>query len=172
MGEKGAATRARILEASRVEFAEFGFAGARVDRIAERAQADKAQLYSHFGNKDPLFDAVLHDSFEAIVDAVSVDLTDLPGYAVRLHDHDLEEPWVIRLATWARLERRPSGLVVPSLSPPQVFTAVIALSMTWSPASTTFAAAADDPPAEHDRRRGVLRTLVARAFGTTSPSRP
>ncbi|SEC22085.1 DNA-binding transcriptional regulator, AcrR family [Nocardioides exalbidus] len=192
MGEKGAATRARILEAARVEFAEFGFAGARVDRIAERAQANKAQLYSYFGNKDALFDAVLDDALVSIVDAVPIDAADLPGYAVRLYDHYLDEPWVIRLATWTRLERRPSGpltpepmprepeklaaiaaaqedgLVDPTLSPAEVFGTVIALSMTWSPASTTFAATADDAVPEHDRRRAVLRTIVARAFAPTS----
>ena len=188
MGEKGAATRARILEAARTEFAEFGIAGARVDRIAERAQANKAQLYAHFGNKDALFDAVLDDALVSIVDAVQIDGTDLPGYAVRLYDHYLDEPWVIRLATWTRLERRPTGPLTPepmpreaeklaaiaaaqeaglvdaSLSPADVFTTVIALSMSWSPASTTFAASADEREADHDRRRGVLRTLVARAF--------
>ena len=188
MGEKGAATRARILEAARAEFAAYGIAGARVDRIAERAQANKAQLYAHFGNKDSLFEAVLDDALVSIVDAVPIDGTDLPGYAVRLYDHYLDEPWLIRLATWTRLERRPTGplttepmpreaeklaaiaaaqeagLVDSTFSPADVFHTVISLSMTWSPASTTFAASAADAAADHDRRREVLRTVVERAF--------
>ena len=52
------ATRRRIVAAATVEFAEHGIAGARVDRIARAAATNKAQLYSYFGNKDALFDAI------------------------------------------------------------------------------------------------------------------
>ena len=37
-----------ILAAAALEFAERGFAGARVDRIARRARVNKAMLYYHF----------------------------------------------------------------------------------------------------------------------------
>jgi AcrR family transcriptional regulator len=53
-------TRARILAAATVEFAEHGFAGARIDAIAQRAQGNKRMLYHYFGNKEALFGAVLH----------------------------------------------------------------------------------------------------------------
>jgi len=43
--DKGTETTARILEAARDEFAEKGFAGARVDTIARRAGVNKATLY-------------------------------------------------------------------------------------------------------------------------------
>ncbi|MEJ1935640.1 TetR family transcriptional regulator, partial [Nostoc sp. NIES-2111] len=39
------ATRARILEAARTEFARLGLGGARVDEIAERARANKRMIY-------------------------------------------------------------------------------------------------------------------------------
>ena len=52
------ATRQRLIEAARREFGEFGIAGARVDRIAANAEANKAQIYHYFGSKDQLFDAV------------------------------------------------------------------------------------------------------------------
>jgi AcrR family transcriptional regulator len=38
------ATKRRLLDAARDEFAAYGIAGARVDRIAEAAQANKAQI--------------------------------------------------------------------------------------------------------------------------------
>jgi TetR/AcrR family transcriptional regulator len=52
-------TRARILSAALKEFAAKGFAGARVDVIARRADINKRMLYHYFGNKEKLFRAVL-----------------------------------------------------------------------------------------------------------------
>ena len=49
----------RILEAAVVEFAENGYAGARVEAIAERAEINKRMIYQYFGNKDSLYQAVL-----------------------------------------------------------------------------------------------------------------
>jgi AcrR family transcriptional regulator len=188
MAAGGEATRRRILDAARIEFAQHGLAGARVDRIAQQAPANKAQLYAYFGNKQALFETVFTESLEEIVDAVPVDGTDLPGYAVRLYDEYLRHPELVRLAAWSRLERKPTGTLTEgptprmaeklaeiergqaaghvdqAFEPFDVFVTVIALSMTWSPISTTFTASAADPEADHDRRRHVLRTLVARAF--------
>ena len=56
----------RILQAARAEFAEKGFDGARVDRIAERAQANKQLIYYYFTNKDLLFTQVLEDAYRDI----------------------------------------------------------------------------------------------------------
>src|SRR6059058_5820599 len=44
--------RIRILEAAKQEFAAHGLAGARVDRIAVNAGANKRMLYYHVGNKE------------------------------------------------------------------------------------------------------------------------
>ncbi len=52
-------TRARILDAAFAEFAARGFAGARVDAIARRAQSNKRMLYHYFTDKEGLFRAVL-----------------------------------------------------------------------------------------------------------------
>lgn len=188
MGTAGEATRARILAAAREEFAQHGLAGARVDRIADLARANKAQLYAYFGNKEALFDAVFTESLEGIVNAVPMTGTDLPGYAVRLYDEYLRHPELVRLATWSRLERKStgsltvgplpredekladiaaaqaSGHIDPTFDPFDVFVTVLATSMAWSPASTMFTASPDDSEAEHDRRRDVLRTIVARAY--------
>jgi AcrR family transcriptional regulator len=58
--------RERILEAALVEFARSGLGGARVDRIAARAGANKRMLYYYFGNKEALFLAVLESRYAHI----------------------------------------------------------------------------------------------------------
>ncbi|MDE0659973.1 MAG: helix-turn-helix transcriptional regulator [Gammaproteobacteria bacterium] len=52
-------TRANILAAAVSEFAARGYAGARVDRIASRAGANKRMIYHHFGGKKAIFQAAL-----------------------------------------------------------------------------------------------------------------
>ena len=51
-------TPERILDAAAAEFAEHGFAGSRVDRIAKRAGCNKQLLYHYFGSKEGLRMAV------------------------------------------------------------------------------------------------------------------
>ncbi len=62
-------TRASILEAATREFARHGLGGARVDRIAERAGANKRMLYYYFGDKDGVFLAALERSYAQIRNA-------------------------------------------------------------------------------------------------------
>jgi AcrR family transcriptional regulator len=99
------ATRQRLIAAATAEFAAHGLAGARVDRIAAAAQANKAQIYHYFGSKDQLFDAVFHALVRDTVAAVPFDTDDLPGYAARLFDSYEARPELRRIATWRRLER-------------------------------------------------------------------
>ena len=58
--------RERILGAALAEFSRHGLGGARVDRIAARARANKRMLYYYFGSKDDLFLAVLEASYAQI----------------------------------------------------------------------------------------------------------
>lgn len=98
-------TPRRILDAAADEFAERGLAGARVDRIAARAGANKQRIYAYFGSKDQLFDRVIEDRIEQLLDAVPFDATDLPGYAVRVLDFNRAHPSLVRLLLWHHLER-------------------------------------------------------------------
>jgi AcrR family transcriptional regulator len=100
--------RARLLEAAFEEFAQHGLAGARVDRIAEAAQANKRLIYVYYGNKEQLFDAVLTQRVGALFDAVPFTTADLPGFAGALFDHLLTSPKLLRLGTWRQLERADS----------------------------------------------------------------
>ncbi|MEV5708895.1 TetR family transcriptional regulator [Actinoallomurus sp. NPDC052274] len=114
MGSRDAeATRRRLLEAAREEFAAYGIAGGRVERIAAAARSNKAQIYHYFGSKDGLFDAVFDAMCRETVDAVPIDAENLPEYAGRLFDSYERRPWVQRIAAWYRLERAGTGDLLP-----------------------------------------------------------
>jgi AcrR family transcriptional regulator len=104
------ATKRRILEAATAEFAAHGIAGARVDRIAAAADANKSLIYAYFGNKDALFDAVFESMVATTVEEIAIDGEDLPGFAARVFDHRLEHPELTRLVAWDRLERDGAGI--------------------------------------------------------------
>lgn len=57
-------TRASVLTAARAEFTEHGYALAKVDRIAERAELTRGAVYSNFPGKRALYLAVLIDLVE------------------------------------------------------------------------------------------------------------
>lgn len=184
----GPGSRQRLLDAATAEFATHGIAGARVDRIAEAAGVNKAQMYAWFGSKDGLFQAVFALHLDHIVDAVPFTPDDLPGYAVALYDSYLTEPELVRLASWNRLERVPAGellaahpgladpkheaiaraqaegRIVAGIRPDEVYALIIALAGTWSPISATYTASVEDDAVEHDRRRAALHATVRRAL--------
>lgn len=62
--------RNRILAAANEAFATVGYAGARVDDIAERAGINKAMLYYHVGDKQSLYAAVLTSTIERVTAAL------------------------------------------------------------------------------------------------------
>ena len=59
-------TKQSILASATEEFSRYGLGGARVDRIAQRAGANKRMLYYYFGDKDGLFLASLEDRYAHI----------------------------------------------------------------------------------------------------------
>ncbi|MEH1168835.1 TetR family transcriptional regulator [Micromonospora sp. CPCC 205539] len=97
MARDAADTRRRLLAAATDEFAARGIAGARVDRIATAAGANKALIYSYFGNKYQLFDAVFDALVVRTAADVPIDGDDLPGYAGRLFDLNHARPQALRL---------------------------------------------------------------------------
>ncbi len=50
------------MRAARDEFAQHGFAGARVDRIVRKAASNPRMIYHYFGSKQGLYIAVLEDA--------------------------------------------------------------------------------------------------------------
>lgn len=72
-------TQSLILAAATDEFAEKGFAGARIEKIAERSGSNKRMLYYYYQNKEDLFVAVMESAYKTIRDAESeLHLLELP----------------------------------------------------------------------------------------------
>jgi AcrR family transcriptional regulator len=134
-------TRRRLLEAAASEFAERGMAGARIDRIAARAQANKALIYSYFGNKNQLFDAVFDALVVDTVHDVPIDPEDLAGYAARLFDRNISHPRAFRLAIWHSLERGGTALPEAVVAANQGKVAAIAKAQRDGRVSDRFPAA-------------------------------
>jgi AcrR family transcriptional regulator len=63
--QQQARTRAAVLAAARAEFIEHGYAAAKVDRIAERAELTRGAVYSNFPGKRALYLAVLVATVES-----------------------------------------------------------------------------------------------------------
>jgi AcrR family transcriptional regulator len=105
-------TKARILAAATAEFARYGLGGARVDRIAARAGANKRMLYYYYRDKDNLFLAALEARYAHIRAAErALDLEHLePRAALRrlvefTWDYFLEHPEFLTLLNSENLHK-------------------------------------------------------------------
>jgi AcrR family transcriptional regulator len=149
-------TRARILEAALDEFATYGVAGARVDRISGAAGCNKNLLYVYFGSKENLFTTVLEQNLLRVYEDIVFTPDDLPGFAGRVFDFAMANPDLMRLLAWSTLDGSvgpPEGRAashdakVAALSEMQVerrldarfspeflVATVMALATSWSPA--------------------------------------
>jgi AcrR family transcriptional regulator len=107
-----ARTMADILEVATREFAEKGFAGARIDVIAEAMRTSKRMIYYYFGSKEGLYLAVLEESYrriraiesEALLDDLAPEdaLRKLVGHTV---DYQRAHPEFVRLVQSENIER-------------------------------------------------------------------
>jgi AcrR family transcriptional regulator len=191
MAGDSAGTKKRLLEAAAAEFAEFGIAGARVDRIARAARANKQLIYAYFGSKDVLFDTVFSAYVGAALAEVDFDATDLPAYAGRLFDQSQDHPAVLRLATWYRLERphgaglqavasvnrlrlerlrraQEDGVLPSHFSPVQLLALIQAIATSWVTMNPEFGAAA--ATTDRDERRQTVVEAVRRLLAGAAVS--
>jgi AcrR family transcriptional regulator len=186
-----AATRRRLLAAATDEFAARGIAGARVDRIASSAQANKRLIYDYFGDKDGLFDAVLDADMEQITGAVPMHAKDLSAYAGDLFDYMVGHPDLLRLVTWARLEGRlgpvaqarsmqsyqrrlaaiedaqRDGYVTARLTPAQILVLIESIAVGWIVTASEFLSRSDNDSSDRQALREVIVDSVRRL---TSPT--
>jgi len=95
-------TRARILDAAKVEFGAKGFAGARVSDIADRAGVNKQLISYYFGGKEGLYSELATRWQQTSAELTGADQpldAVVAGFAMSaLHDRD----WA-RLMVWANL---------------------------------------------------------------------
>ncbi|MCX5387252.1 TetR family transcriptional regulator [Streptomyces sp. NBC_00083] len=180
------ATKARLMDAAFSEFAEHGLAGARVDRIAASAGANKRLIYVYFGNKEQLFDLVIERCMAEGTEAVPFDVDNLPAYAGALFDHLVARPDLVRLVTWKQLERpgpvhpeavaswegkldalgaaQERGHVDSALDPADILNLTLALAQAWFTAAGGLADTAQSPaPSAH--------SASSSAGGPESPAR-
>lgn len=148
--------RGEILAAARAEFAQYGLAGARIDRIARAASASKERLYAHFGDKETLFrDVVAADGAE-FFRAVQLRPDAVPEFVGDIFDLAQNRPEHLRMITWARLEGFPldkpefdgesppdtaiaaleqarlAGHVDPAWDPSQLLVLLFGIGLAWA----------------------------------------
>lgn len=183
MARDSSATKARILEAAFREFAAHGLAGARIDRIAENAKANKRAIYDYFGDKQRLFDITLAESFARGSETIPRLWDDLPEMAGQVYDYWCADPDRMRILLWRQLER-PEALDADverfrktiddlsaaqspgsRLSPVELYALIWALHFTWAlapPALTLLQGEQLTGSAVHQARRAALVEAVRR----------
>ncbi|HEX4863161.1 MAG TPA: TetR family transcriptional regulator [Acidimicrobiales bacterium] len=174
-------TKRRLLEAAYEEFSARGLAGARVDRIAAAAKANKQAIYAHFGTKDDLFDHVIDEHVQELLDAVPFTPEDLPGYAAATFEYLNEHPQLIRLTMWRYLERglhferrderhaentlqiakaQREGKVTSTAAPADLLAIVSALATTWSLTGPTLLGQGPEPARSTEQRELIRKTVT------------
>lgn len=98
-----------IIEAALDEFADRGFAGARIDEIARRAGVNKAGLYYHVGNKERLYLLSLRRLFTLMATVIADPLTGATP-ADRLREH------ITRFAEGLLADRRFAPIMLRELA--------------------------------------------------------
>lgn len=180
-------TKKRILDAAFAEFAEYGVAGARVDRIAKNARCNKNLIYVYFENKETLFGTVLQQRLTDVYTRLPFDPDDLPGMARRIFDFIQADPGVYRLLAWATLERtaalpsatpseydrkidllrqrQETGALDTDLPPAMLLMAVLALATAWSPVFPFGESLNPDSGLSTDDVREAVGRMVGRITG-------
>lgn len=72
MNKSGKASTSEKIHAAAIkEFGQYGFEGARIDRIARKARINKAMIYYHYKNKESLYESILLDLYTQLVSYIS-----------------------------------------------------------------------------------------------------
>ncbi|MFC5924108.1 TetR/AcrR family transcriptional regulator [Micromonospora vulcania] len=111
-GRNAERTRSEILAVASHEFADKGYAGARVDEIAAKTRTTKRMIYYYFGGKEQLYIAVLEHAYtgiRALEQQLDVEHLD-PAQAIRrlaavTFDHHEAHPDFIRLVSIENIHR-------------------------------------------------------------------
>lgn len=180
--------RDEILVAARTEFAKYGLAGARIDRIAKSARASKERLYAHFGDKETLFREVVAADVAEFFGAVTLRPDAVPEWVGNVYDLACTRPEHIRMMTWAHLEGfvleepRTDGEPVPAQAiaaveaaqagghvdsawqPVELLVMLFGIGLAW--AHWPDPSACTDDPALNAHRRSTAVEAAARVVAT------
>ncbi len=109
--QKSDVTREKILEAATELFAQRGYAGTGVDRLAERSGIAKTAIYYHFGNKEGLLAAVLERAASVWIENIQRSALDgdtaqeaLDRALAGMQTMVEEKPWILKLLLLLTLE--------------------------------------------------------------------
>jgi AcrR family transcriptional regulator len=103
MGRDTERTKRLLLDAAKTEFAQYGIAGARVNRIAENAGVNKERIYGHFSCKENLFNVVLAKAMDELRQAVRPGEGPVGEYVGRVYDFHRNNPTLLRLLMFEAL---------------------------------------------------------------------
>ena len=106
-------TRYRLQEAAEREFARYGFAGARVARIARKARTNQRMVYHYFGGKQGLYDALREQwlAQQAVIAAPELPIDQvIAGYFASA----AANPAAARLLLWQALGDSPDDALADS----------------------------------------------------------
>jgi AcrR family transcriptional regulator len=180
--------RGEILAAARAEFARYGLAGARIDRIARAAQASKERLYAHFGDKETLFRAVTAVDTAEFFRAVPLRANAVADFVGDIYDLARSQPEHVRMINWARLEgihldephandqpvlaqataaieaAQASGHVDPAWQPLDLLVLLFGIGLAW--AHSPVPEAVTDDPNLVARRRAAAVEAASRIIAT------
>ena len=173
------------MAAARAEFAQYGLAGARIDRIARVARASKERLYAHFRDKEGLYREVVAADRADFFRAVTLRAEAVPEFVGELYDLASSRPEHLRMITWAQLEgfaldepraddgqpvfahavatidaAQATGHVDPFWEPAYLLTLLFGIALAW--AYWPDPRAATDDPAEIARRRAAAVEAATR----------
>ncbi len=73
-----------ILAAAAQVFSEKGYDGARVDEIARAAKVNKATLYYQIGDKQALYEAIIHRVMGCMADEIEQEIANVPSASDKL----------------------------------------------------------------------------------------
>ena len=76
----------RILTAARKEFEVKGYAGARMQAIADEAQISKASLHYYFRSKDGIFQRIFDEAFEEYLSIISKLTVETPDWENQIRE--------------------------------------------------------------------------------------
>jgi AcrR family transcriptional regulator len=185
-------TSDRIVAAATAEFARYGIAGARVERIAKAARTSKERVYAYFRSKEALYRHVAARELAAVAEATQMNPADLPGYAGRVHDYFARHPERQRLMMWGQLELPPGGTppddpfqqsvlhkieqlrkaqqagqLDPAWDPADILVFVSQLATSWA-IQTGLAPAGEERDAFMAARRAAIVAAVQRLFPSSA----